>query len=259
MAHPHAYGAPPHAHYPAGPAYLHHPLAPLAQQYAMQPLGGGRLVGGGGGGPLPFAKYHLTRITTSEPARRGWAGRRRQPAGAPAPRSVCPPPAAQTTAPARAPAGPSHPAPPDVVHVLFYGVDAAGDARLAVVGTDVRQTGHFVYAVRRQGGCRAAGRRRAGAAAAGAALVGRGPAGPRRQQATSARFPPSTPANARAAPQTVADFDLGPPLRCTNRAVGAVYRRQEVGSPRSEQAPAAAPAAGAVPAAPWLVLHPPFA
>ncbi|GBF98621.1 hypothetical protein Rsub_10810 [Raphidocelis subcapitata] len=34
----------------------------------------------------------------------------------------------------------------NVVHVLFFAVDAAGDATLAVVGTDVRQTGHFVYA-----------------------------------------------------------------------------------------------------------------
>jgi hypothetical protein len=31
--------------------------------------------------------------------------------------------------------------------VLFWAVDAAGNAKLAVVGTDVRQTGHFVYTV----------------------------------------------------------------------------------------------------------------
>jgi len=35
-----------------------------------------------------------------------------------------------------------------VVHVLFYTVDASGAATLAVIGTDVRQTGHFVYSVR---------------------------------------------------------------------------------------------------------------
>jgi hypothetical protein len=69
--------------------------------------------------------------------------------------------------------GPKSPAPcyptcpcADVVHVLFWAVDAAGDATLAVVGTDVRQTGHFVYSVRhateieagRAASCSAAGR-----------------------------------------------------------------------------------------------------
>lgn len=36
---------------------------------------------------------------------------------------------------------------PDVIHVLFYLVEPSGAATLAVVGTDVRQTGHFVYTV----------------------------------------------------------------------------------------------------------------
>lgn len=53
-----------------------------------------------------------------------------------------------------------------MVHVLFWAVAASGDATLAVVGTDVRQTGHFVYS-------------------------------------------------------TVSDWAAGPPLRCTNRGVGA--------------------------------------